>query len=150
MTHKRVTARESFVGQLSDPWQICRQDEIPDGKFYHLIQGVPKVWDHRRTVIWQNTERYKEGTVVANLVFSISCVGIFYLGRAVTALLFTSSVVKCYGDVATLTWQFASRCGFPVSIHFVFPVVLLNPPVPLPLLWKHIPLFALITTWQIT
>jgi hypothetical protein len=38
------------------------------------------------SVIWQNMEKRKEGKVVENHVFPISSVGIFYLGRAVTAL----------------------------------------------------------------
>jgi hypothetical protein len=36
--------------------------------------------------MWQNTGKYKEGNVIANYVFQISNVGIFYLGQAVTAL----------------------------------------------------------------
>jgi hypothetical protein len=36
--------------------------------------------------MWQNTEKYKEGKVVANHELAISSVGIVYLGRTVTAL----------------------------------------------------------------
>jgi hypothetical protein len=38
------------------------------------------------SVIWQNTEKYNEGKFVSDFLFPISSVGIFYLGRAVTAL----------------------------------------------------------------
>jgi hypothetical protein len=41
---------------------------------------------HENSGIWQDMEKCKEGKVVANHVFSISSVGISYLGRAVTAL----------------------------------------------------------------
>jgi hypothetical protein len=36
--------------------------------------------------MWQNTDKYKEGEVVANHVFPISSVRIFFLERALTAL----------------------------------------------------------------
>jgi hypothetical protein len=39
-----------------------------------------------KSIILQNTEKYKEGKVVANYVFPISSVEIFYLGLAVAAL----------------------------------------------------------------
>jgi hypothetical protein len=48
-------------------------------------------------------EKCNEVKAVAYHAFSMSRVGIFYLGRTVTALLFTVSIVKSFGDVATLT-----------------------------------------------
>jgi hypothetical protein len=39
-------------------------------------------------------EKYKEGKVIADHVFPISSVGIFYPGRAITL-----SAVRSYGDV---------------------------------------------------
>jgi hypothetical protein len=50
----------------------------------------------------------KAGKVVANHVFPVSNVGIFLpMTSRYCATLFTSSIVKCYGDVATVmsTWQ---------------------------------------------
>jgi hypothetical protein len=43
------------------------------------------LWDI--AVIWQTTEKCKEGKFVANRVFAVSCARIFNLGRAVTARL---------------------------------------------------------------
>jgi hypothetical protein len=64
------------------------------------------------------------------------------------ATLFTLSVVRSYGDVATLTWQFASRFCFPDFVHFVFPMVPVAPSLSLsPTLETHPP-FSVMSTWQ--
>jgi hypothetical protein len=49
-------------------------------------------------------EKYKEGKFVANHVFPIPVVGISFLVKnRYLSTLFTLSILKGYGDVATLT-----------------------------------------------
>jgi hypothetical protein len=71
------------------------------------------------------------------------------------ATLFTSTIVRSYGSVATLTGQFATRRGFSGFVCFLFPVVpvsplLLLPPaleIHPPFTERH-PSFAGMPTWQ--
>jgi hypothetical protein len=56
---------------------------------------------HKSTTVREYTEKCKEEKVIANSVLPVSSVGMFHLGRAATH--FTLSIVKSYGDVATLT-----------------------------------------------
>jgi hypothetical protein len=83
----------------------------------------------------------EEEEVVADHVSPNSSNGISLPGtNRCTATLLASSAMKTYGNVATLTKQFATRCGFPSFVHPVFPAVSVSPSVPLPLLWIDVTL----------
>jgi hypothetical protein len=79
--------------------------------------------------------KYEDGKVVGNRVILVSSVGILKESLRFYTLYTINS--KYYGDIATLTWEFASRCGLTGFLHSVFPVVSLFLSLPFPLLWKH-------------
>jgi hypothetical protein len=91
-----------------------------------------------------NTKREK---LLQIIPFSVSSIGVVCLGRGVSdTTLFISLAIKCYGDVATLTLQFASRCGFPsfcslsissCLLHYRFPILWKTPPPAVTSKWQH-------------
>jgi hypothetical protein len=76
------------------------EDRLPK-RIYSVSHNSAAI---RTLVNFQSTEKYKEGKIATNYVFS-SQVLEFFLPRMSPcgATLFTLSVVRSYGDVATLT-----------------------------------------------
>jgi hypothetical protein len=69
---------------------------------YLVLYRCPLNSGHKKTVIWQNMEKCKEGEVVANDVFPISSDGIFYLDkplRRYTLYIINSKKLRRYCDV---------------------------------------------------
>jgi hypothetical protein len=106
---------------------VCHKSEIPDevvcfkawskttafflslfsnvSSTAQIIQSIPQVHDHRRTLKFCKIRKSVKKEKLLQMIFQ-SGIGIFYLRRAVHgAALFTLSLIKSYGDVATLSCQ---------------------------------------------
>jgi hypothetical protein len=109
------------------------------GQLQRQDTGCPiSLGPHEKSVIWQNTEKCKEGEVVANHVFLISSVRTFLpRTNCYGAAIFTLSIVKirrcCHIDMTEKGDVFPD-----------FPVVLCLVHYRFPLLWKHSPF-----RWQV-